>query len=126
MKKSLPIYKVTNGAILRRLAAAEGMQESVNKKNTDSRTPNIPLVGCLAYDTENLFTAGKESSSEEIKEAFCITRVTAPPLSFYFYSKPPAFLILPPSCNLSVPRKTIFNKQVQVTVGPGVTLECGD
>ncbi len=119
------IYKVTNGAKLRRLAVAEGMQES-QQKNTDSRTPNIPLVGCLAYDTENLFTAGKESSSEEIKEAFGITRVTAPLVSFHFYSKPPAFLILPPSCNLSVPRKTIFNKQVKVTVGPDVALECRD
>ncbi len=78
IKCKVLIYKVTNGAKLRRLAAAEGMQES-QQKNTDSRTPNIPLVGCLAYDTENLFTAGKESSSEEIKEAFGITRVTAPP-----------------------------------------------
>lgn len=46
-------------------------------------TPNIPLVGCLAYDTENLFTGGIESSSEEIKEAFGITRVTVLLLSFW-------------------------------------------
>lgn len=61
------------------------------------RTPNIPLVGCLAYDTENLFTAGIESSSEEIKEAFDITRVTGLLMSFWSYSKLPAFLIFPPS-----------------------------
>jgi len=61
-------------------ATAEDMQESVNKKTW---TPNIPLVGCLAYDTENLFTGGIESSSEEIKEAFCITRVTVLLMSFW-------------------------------------------
>ena len=33
------------------------------------QTTDIPLLGCLAYDTENLLTAGIESNSEEIKEA---------------------------------------------------------
>lgn len=36
--------------------------------NTD-----IPLVGCLANDTENLFTGGIENSSEEIRKVTGIT-----------------------------------------------------
>lgn len=34
---------------------------------------DIPLVGCLANDTENLFTAGIENSSEEIRKVTGIT-----------------------------------------------------
>lgn len=34
---------------------------------------DIPLVGCLANDTENLFTAGIENSSEEIREVTGVT-----------------------------------------------------
>lgn len=96
---------------------------STTKKKT--WTPNIPLVGCLAYDTENLFTAGIESSSEEIKEAFGITRLTRLLMSFWSCSKLPAFLIFPPS-SFSVPHKIFYNKKVKVSVGPDVTLECGD
>lgn len=108
-------------------ATAEDMQESVKKKTKKKKTwtPNIPLVGCLAYDTENLFTAGIESSSEEIKEAFGITRLTGLLMSFWSYSKLPAFLIFPPS-SFSVPHKIFYNKKVKVSVGPDVTLECGD
>lgn len=47
---------------------------------------DIPLVGCLANDTENLFTGGIEKSSEEIREAAGVTgkaglpaRVPPPP-----------------------------------------------
>lgn len=29
---------------------------------------DIPLVGCLANDTENLFTAGIDNNSEEIEK----------------------------------------------------------
>lgn len=40
-----------------------GELEECRKKKAD-----IPLVGCLAYDTENLFTAGIDNSSEEIRK----------------------------------------------------------
>ncbi len=43
------------------------------------READVPLVGCFANDTENLFTAGIDNNSEEIKK---VTRVTI------FYSKP--------------------------------------
>lgn len=35
---------------------------------------DIPLVGCLANDTENLFTGGIENSSEEIREVTGVTK----------------------------------------------------
>lgn len=34
---------------------------------------DIPLVGCLANDTENLFTGGRENSSEEIRKVTGVT-----------------------------------------------------
>lgn len=36
-------------------------------KEHQIKKANIPLVGCFANDTENLFTAGIDKSSEEIK-----------------------------------------------------------
>lgn len=107
----------TNGAKLRSLRWSNGRGHAgeCQQENMDSKAPNIPLVGCLAYDTENLFTAGIESSSEEIKQAFGIT-------SFCSHSKNVSSLIFKHFC----PHKTIYNKQVKVTVGPDVGHEYGD
>lgn len=39
---------------------------------------DIPLVGCLANDTENLFTASIENSSEEIRKVTGVTEAAWP------------------------------------------------
>lgn len=44
------------------------MQDKRRTGGVSKKKADIPLVGCLAYDTENLFTAGIDNSSEEIRK----------------------------------------------------------
>lgn len=49
------------------------MQDKRRTGGVSKKKADIPLVGCLAYDTENLFTAGIDNSSEEIRKVTGIT-----------------------------------------------------
>lgn len=68
----VPIY--TKSSQRRRaFSHKEFMQSRKGAAEQSLDGADIPLVGCLAYDTENLFTGGIENSSEEIREATGVT-----------------------------------------------------
>lgn len=48
-------------------------------RTMEANETDVPLVGCLANDTENLFTGGIEKSSEEIREVTGVTGKVGPP-----------------------------------------------
>lgn len=60
------------------------------KVNTEERRrdeADVPLVGCLANDTENLFTGGIEKSSEEIRKVTGVTGKAGPPACLLYLSE---------------------------------------
>lgn len=49
------------------------------RRTMEGNETDVPLVGCLANDTENLFTGGIEKSSEEIRKVTGVTGKVGPP-----------------------------------------------
>lgn len=70
--------------------------------NDTESEANVPLVGCFANDTENLFTAGTNKNSGEKRHHGDYTHTCPPPSALEFasnilYSMQLVYDLLPPS-----------------------------